>query len=562
MRQLLAIAFILLFSTVLTAGGPISKHVVFLKDKNNNPYSLSNPSEFLSQRALDRRARYWIGLDMKDLPVTPSYVTQIKATGASVVYSLKWFNAVVVETDDPAILSAIAALPFVDHIDQVLNKNKASTLRAQGVKQVEEIPPYTLSEPISFVTSKATSGFDYGQAANQTQMIAVDLLHNKGYTGLGIWIAILDAGFCHVDQVSAFDSLWDNNRILGTRDFNLPGNNVFADTMHTHGTAVLSTMGANLPGQIVGTAPHASFWLIRTEVAWYEAPVEEYNWAAGAEFADSAGADVINSSLGYTTFNDSVYNHTYADMNGKTTPVTIAAELATSRGMMVVNSAGNEGSLPWHYMGAPADGDSVFAIGAVNSQGVYASFSSTGPTADGRIKPDVVAQGAGTTVVAANGTVVQGSGTSFSSPIMAGAMACLWQAMPKTSAEDLRNAVRKTASQANAPDSLLGFGIPNMMNALTFLSVKYILPGGQKAYSLYPVPFSDSPWLKSNVTKSEMVKIDILSITGQLVHSISLNIAASSTTKLNSFNSLPAGLYLVRITGTSGQQMFRAVKYE
>jgi serine protease AprX len=299
-----------------------------------------------------------------------------------------------------------------------------------------------------------------------------------------------------------------------------------------------------------------------TEVGWYEALIEEYNWAAGAEFADSVGADVINSSLGYTTFNDSVYNHTYADMNGKTTPVTIAADLATSRGMMVVNSAGNSGADPWHYIGAPADGDSVLAIGAVNSQGIYASFSSTGPTADGRIKPDVVAQGAGTTVVAANGSVVQGSGTSFSSPIMAGAMACLWQAMPNTSAEDLRNALRKTASQANFPDSLLGYGIPNMMNALTLLSVNSTLPDNQKTYTLYPVPFKGAPWLQSNVKKTEMAKVDILSITGQLVHSLNLNITGSSTIRLNSFNALRPGLYIVRITAGSGQQMFRAVKYE
>ena len=562
MRKLLPVFLILLFSTVLFAVGPVAKYVVFLKDKNNNPYSLSNPSVFLSQRALDRRARYWIGLDMKDLPVTPSYVSQVRATGAGVVYSLKWFNAVVVETDNQSALAAIAALPFVDHIDQVLTKNTASSSKGQGVKQVEEIPLCTFSKPIPFYTSGDSSVFNYGQATNQTHMIAVDLLHNKGYTGLGIWIAILDAGFCHADQVSAFDSLWDNNRILGTRDFNLPGNNVFADTMHTHGTAVLSTMGANLPGQIVGTAPHASFWLIRTEVGWYEAPVEEYNWAAGAEFADSVGADIINSSLGYTTFNDSVFNHTYSDMNGNTTPVTRAADLASSRGMIVVNSAGNDGGSAWHYISAPADGDSVLAIGAVNSQGVYASFSSTGPSADGRIKPDVSAQGAGTTVVAANGSVVQGSGTSFSSPIMAGAMACLWQAMPETSAEDLRNAVRKTASQFNAPDSLMGFGIPNMMNALTLLSVNSIQPDGKKPYTLYPVPFSDSPWLRSNLNQSETVKIDVLSIAGQLVYSQNINIAGSSAIKLNSFNTLPPGLYLVRIATGSRLQMIRAVKYE
>jgi serine protease AprX len=319
-------------------------------------------------------------------------------------------------------------------------------------------------------------------------------------------------------------------------------------------------MGANLPGQIVGTAPHASFWLIRTEVGEYEALVEEYNWAAGAEFADSLGVDVINSSLGYTTFDNPVFDHTYSDMDGNTAPVTIAADLATSRGMMVVNSAGNSGGNSWQYIGAPADGDSVFSIGAVDAQGFYASFSSTGPTADGRIKPDVAAQGSGTTVVSGEGYVVQGYGTSFSSPIMAGAMACLWQAVPSFSAEELRNAVRGTASQAVIPDSLLGFGIPNMMNALTVLSANSTLQNDQKTYTLFPVPFSGSPWLRNNLKNSEIVNIDIFSITGQLVNSFNLKMTGFSTMYLNSFNTLPSGLYFVCINAGSGQQIYRAVK--
>ena len=560
MRRLFIIACIILFSTIEFAQGATQKHVVFLTDKNNNPYTLSNPSEFLTQRSLDRRTRYAIPLDMKDLPVTPSYVTQIGATGAEVVYSLKWFNAVVIATDDSTILAAIAALPFVDHIDQVLKKNSVTSVGEPGMNEIAAIPPYTITKPISVGMTKSTSSFDYGQAANQTLMIHLDQLHDLGYSGFGMEIAILDAGFYHADQIPAFDSLWMNNRILGTRDFNIPGNNVFGDDMHWHGTSVLSIMGANLPGQIVGTAPHASFWLIRTEVGDYEALIEEYNWAGGAEFADSLGVDVINSSLGYTTFDNPAFNHTYADMDGNTTPVTRAADLATSRGMMVVNSAGNSGGSAWQYIGAPADGDSVLSIGAVDSQGNYAYFSSTGPTADGRIKPDVTAQGAGTTVVSGDGSVVQGSGTSFSSPIMAGAMACLWQAFQGLSAEELRTAVRSTASQSSSPDSLLGYGIPNMMDALTILSVPSPLPVNQRTFVLYPVPFTGSPWLQSNLQTSEMVKVDILSVTGQRVSSLNLNINSSSTIKLDAFNALPSGLYFVRINGASGQQMIRAVK--
>jgi hypothetical protein len=558
MIRLLIITSVILFSLSLFAQE--EKHVVFLKNKDNNPFSLSNPIDFLTQRSLDRRAKSNIALDMKDLPVTPSYIMQIAATGAEVVYSLKWFNAVVIKTNNPAVLTSIAALSFVDYIDQVLSNRPVLEPGGAGTKQVEEIPPYTLVTPISFAASKSTGALNYGQAYNQAHMISVDGLHNLGFTGDGMMIAILDAGFYHTDVIHAFDSLWLSDRILGTRDFNIPGNNVFGNDMHTHGTSVLSTIGANLPGQMVGTAPHASFWLIRTEVGEYEALIEEYNWAGGAEFADSLGADVINSSLGYTTFDNPAYNHTYADMDGNTTPITRAADIATSRGLMIVNSAGNDGGSSWQYIGAPADGDSVFSIGAVNSSGFYASFSSTGPTFDGRTKPDVTAQGQGTTVISGGGNVSQSNGTSFSSPIMAGAMACLWQSAPDLSAQQLRDAVRNTASKASVPDQLYGYGIPNMMNARLLLTTPLISSEIKQSYTLFPVPFSDAPWLKSDQKKTEMVTIEILSVTGQLISSRTISISNSSTSKLNNFDTLPSGLYFVRISSNSGQQVLRAVK--
>jgi hypothetical protein len=373
-------------------------------------------------------------------------------------------------------------------------------------------------------------------------------------------IAVLDAGFYHTDQIAAFDSLWLNNRILGTRDFNIPGNNVFGDNMHTHGTSVLSTMGANLPGVMVGTAPDASYWLICTEVRGYEAPVEEYNWAGGAEFADSLGVDVINSSLGYTTFDNPVYNHTYADMNGNTTPVTRAADLAASRGILVVNSAGNSGGGSWQYIGAPADGDSVFSIGAVDASGIYASFSSTGPTYDGRMKPDVTAQGQGTTVIAGSGVVAHGSGTSFSSPVVAGALACLWQSAPSFSAEQIRAAVRWSASKSTMPDSLYGFGIPDVLKARAILSTPESDPISQNRFILFPTPFSASPMLKGSLNSPQKITIEILSITGQLLHSEKIALQSSSAISLDEFNMYPAGIYFVRVSTGTSLQVIRAVK--
>jgi len=557
MKYFITTAIALCFALNLLAQE--QKHVVFLKNKDNNPYSVSNPSAYLSQRALDRRTKASIAIDVKDLPVTPSYVTQIAATGAVVVYPLKWFNAVVVNTNDPQILAAIAALPFVDHIDEVLKDAPAPATPKPGTQSVVGIPPYTIRPAVPVAHVKSANVIDYGQAYNQVHMMKVDGLHNLGFMGEGMMIAILDAGFHWVDQIDAFDSLWMNNRILGTRDFNLPGNNVFGDNMHTHGTSVLSCMGGNLPGQMVGTAPHASFWLIRTEVGDYEALIEEYNWAAGAEFADSLGADIINSSLGYTEFDNPVYNHTYADLDGNTTPVTRAADLATSRGILVVNSAGNEGGSSWHYIGAPADGDSVFSIGAVDGAGNYAYFSSVGPTYDGRTKPDVAAQGDGTTVVSGWGSVGQGSGTSFSSPLTAGALACLWQSAPSYSAEQVRNAVRSTASQASAPDQYKGWGIPNMMNALTLLSTsdKKSLAGDR--FSLYPMPFAQTPVLRDNLAGSEPLTIEILSVTGQTLSTEKVP-ATNGTISLSQFDSYPAGIYFLRLTSGDVKQTMRAIK--
>jgi hypothetical protein len=558
MKRILLIASAIIISICLYAQE--QKHVVFLKNKDNNPYSLSNPNAFLTQRSIDRRTKSNIPLDNRDLPVTPSYITQIAATGATVVYSLKWFNAVVVNTNDPMILASIAALPFVDHIDQALTDQPMKSTVKPGFQSIEGIPPYTLTPSGPVATNKTSTLINYGQAYNQAHMIAVDGLHNLGYTGQGMMIAVLDAGFYHVDQIAAFDSLWLTNRILGTRDFSIPGNNVFGDDMHTHGTSVLSTMGANLPGEMVGTAPGASFWLIRTEVGDYEALIEEYNWAGGAEFADSLGADVINSSLGYTTFDNPVFNHSYGDLNGNTTPVTRAADLAASRGIMVVNSAGNEGGSFWQYVGAPADGDSVFSIGAVDASGFYASFSSTGPTPDGRIKPDVTAQGQGTTVVSGWGFIVQGSGTSFSSPVTAGALACLMQSSPALSAEQIRVAVRTTASMASTPDSLYGWGIPNLMNARTYLSAVENNPIPMDQFSLFPMPFSSAPVLKGNLKTAASVTIEILSVTGQVISSQVCSFQPSGTITLADFNIFPAGIYFLRISTGNVQQVIRAVK--
>ncbi|MEZ5083449.1 MAG: S8 family serine peptidase [Bacteroidales bacterium] len=449
------------------------KYWVKFTDKNNSPFSIENPGAFLSQKAIDRRTNQGIEIVENDLPVNQTYITAVANTGATILNVSKWFNSVTVYTEDPSVITAINALAFVSSVQKISN----SSLE-QGKKSKKPFfDNETINEKPVVNTMKGTSSgqsFDYGSAYNQINMLNGIALHDLGFDGTGMTIAILDAGFTNTDILSAFDSLWLNNQILGYKDFANPLNpNIFSS--HTHGTSVLSTMGANLPGEMVGTAPRANYWLLRSEDGGSEYIIEELNWASAAEFADSVGADIINSSLGYNVYDDPTQSHTWEDLDGNTAPVTIAADLAASKGILVVNSAGNEGNNSWQYVNTPADGDSVFSIGAVTGAGNYASFSSIGPTYDGRIRPNVVAQGSGSTIISAySGDVVTGSGTSFSSPITAGMVACLWQAHPDKNNTEIMAAIEESGSLADNPTMLLGYGIPDYFAAHTLLSIPVI----------------------------------------------------------------------------------------
>jgi len=471
MKKLFTILFLVIpFSLLISQVAP-DKYWVKFTDKSNTPYSINNPEDFLSQRAIDRRNSQGIAIIENDLPVDPAYIAAVENTGATLLNVSKWFNSVTIFTDDPAVLTAINSLPFVMSVDAIGSSAKLSS----SEKPFFENETYETA-PQAGTSKNLTSGdsYNYGSAFNQINMLNGIALHNLGFDGEGVVIAVLDAGFLNVDVNDAFDSLWNNNQIRGYKDFVDPQNpNIF--NSHYHGAMVLSTMGANLPGEMVGTAPKADYWLLRTEDGGTEYLIEELNWVSGAEFADSAGADIINSSLGYTEFDDASQDHTYQDMDGNTTPITIGADLAASKGILVVNSAGNSGNDAWMYIGAPADGDSVFSIGAVNSLGSYVSFSSKGPTYDGRVKPNVVAQGSSSAIISPyTGNVSTGSGTSFASPITAGMVACLWQAHPGRKNTEIMAAIEQSGSQANNPDDLMGYGIPDYFAAHSTLNATMI----------------------------------------------------------------------------------------
>jgi serine protease AprX len=547
----------LLIPLILFSSGVFSqnRYVIHLTDKNNSPYSVSNPSAFLSARSIARRAAHNIAIDQSDIPVNAAYVTAIANEGPYIMNVSKWFNTVTILTNDSAVLANIQALPFVDNIKVC---GRPSTGGSDG--KFEKLLSSADMQP---AMALRRSSLDYGYAAHQIQMLNGDYLHNIGYKGENMVIAVLDAGFLNVDTLPCFASLRNTNRILGTWDFVNNETDVYQDD--AHGAEVMSLMASDLPGQIVGTAPNASYWLLRTEDANSEYIIEEYNWASGAEFADSVGADVINTSLGYTQFWDSTQNHTYADMDGNTAPVTIAADMAAAKGILVECSAGNEGASPWHYISAPADGDSVMTTGAVDSTELYAPFSSTGPSFDGRIKPSIAAQGMYAFVcVPWDGSIVAGSGTSFSGPIMSGLAACLWQAFPNMTNMQIINAIEQSASQALNPDSLLGYGIPDFQNAASYLAIKEYGPGynSDQLVSVYPVPFSENFTFYFFSAHKQTVAVELFDMLGKQVTSRSYAFNGMSLNRQTiNPRSLAKGVYVLRIHSEEGNFSQQVIKY-
>jgi serine protease AprX len=534
------------------------RYVVFFTDKNNSPYSTANPLQFLSQRAIDRRTNQNIAIDQTDFPVNPSYVQGLINAGATVLNTSRWFNAAIIYTTSPAVLTAINQLPYVQTSSNV-GRIRNSTLPSGKLEVNFEKPKSAI--PVARQSNAAS--FNYGFSDNQINMIGLSSLHDQGYMGEGMLIAVLDAGFLDAPLMTCFDSLFADNRIVSTWDFVDNESDVYDD--HYHGAAVLSCIASIVPDTLIGTAPHASFILLRSEDANTEFIIEEYNWSVAAEYADSAGVDVINSSLGYTTFNDASQDHTYPMMNGDLNPVTIAADMAAKKGILVVNSAGNEGSSSWNYISAPADADSILAVGAVNDAGQYANFSGNGPSYDGRVKPDVAARGANTWLYSpySNNQPTMANGTSFSSPIMAGAVACLWQAWNSKNNMEIIQAVKRSANQFSNPDTLLGYGIPNFTLANSLLNLgEYTLPGNVTMH-IFPNPWNGEGTLTVlyYAQTGEQLEIEIIDLSGRLVYN-------SSTTTINgAFNKLeiPArlsnGAYLINFREGNLQTTAKLIRY-
>lgn len=517
-------------------------------DKANTPYSIEAPEAFLSERAIARRQAQGIAIDALDLPVDPAYIDAVLATGdVQLVNRSKWFNAITIQTTDASALETIGELPFVSQL-------RMGEERPGATPVVDKF-----RAPSNPLVERGGGEGMYGSAFRQIEMLNGHLLHELEARGEGMLIGVLDSGFDRVDIIDGFTALRDRNGIIATRDVVDLDGDVFAD--HNHGRYVMSCMAADLPGFLVGTAPAADYVLVRTEAVDYERVVEEDNWVVGAEYCDSLGCDVLNTSLGYTTFDEGLDDHTYADMNGATARISIAAGIASSRGMIPVNSAGNSGSSAWYYIGAPADANDILAVGAVNSDAEVVPFSSRGPSSDGRVKPDIAAMGASVAVISSTpGNVNLVNGTSFSSPITAGLVACLWQLHPERTAQQIMHAVRQSASHWTNPNDSIGYGIPDFMLAHEFLAATVgVEERTAGALELYPVPFQESLMLCSADAAGQQVEVRMLDLSGRTVLRELLRVPQAGVVQLD-VSALPVGAYLVHVVGAQGAWTGRAVK--
>jgi subtilisin family serine protease len=420
---------------------------LYLKDKGVPETAVASPETFLSAEALERRTKRNVEITLSDVPIASSHLASIVATGVRVVTQSKWSSSVVVESDDSLSVERLKALPVVDSVVCVWQGNDRLTATA-------------CSQDTSLLTPDCEKSAEtYGYGAFQLKMLNGMRLHDAGRKGQEMRIAVIDAGFLHVDRISAFASL----RLLGTHNMVFPGHSVFCED--DHGTKVLSCLGANLPGVMIGAAPEASYLLIKSEDTRFEYPIEEDYWAAAIEYADSVGIDIVSSSLGYYRFDTADTIYTPSDLDGRTAFISRVAQTAADKGILVFCSAGNEGRHEWEKITFPADAPDVLTVGAVADDEQLSAFSSKGFTADYRVKPDVVALGSGVCVIDADGAMQHTNGTSFSTPVVAGLGACLWQALPWLDNKELIALIRRTASQAEQPDAERGYGIPDLYKA-------------------------------------------------------------------------------------------------
>ncbi|GGG31759.1 peptidase S8 [Dokdonia pacifica] len=513
---------------------------VFFVDKENVSESIANPISILTQEAIDRKEMHGVAIDERDVPVNESYISQVKAqTGIIVLAKSKWFNCVHVRGSQEAI-DALEALQFVDSIEFA---DDSLTRSSEGFGFVKGDPEDVNQQRVDYT---------YGATENQVTMLSADFLHQQDFTGAGMIVAVLDSGFPGIDTNAGFARVRDNGRLLDGYDFVDRVDDEFAFSSSSHGTRTASDIVGFIEDQFVGTAPDAFLYCFRTEDVNSENPVEESYWVEAAERADSLGVDVINTSLGYRGYDNPAYSYTYEDMNGQTAFISRGSNIAFEKGMLLVTSAGNSGT---GMIGAPADAPGVLTVGAVNSNGNYVSFSSIGPSSDGRVKPDVMAKGQSSAVITPNGNIDTSNGTSFSSPIMAGAVTSLWQAFPERTNAEIMQFVRESAHLFNAPTPQMGYGIPNFEDAFNAFVLSVEESAFAKAYTVSPNP-ANSIFQVQFPEGSSQARILVYDLLGKRV----LSKEISKTNNSIDVHTLTSGVYIIQIQDSERSTTQKLIK--
>ena len=533
------VSFIFLFITLVSQAQ--DRYAVYFKHKPQESLSLSNPQDFLTEKALQRRSREGIQADSLDLPVSGKYLEAVSEVSNYVLYASKWMNAAVLVTDEVGV-AQLEALPFVEKVELVAKgflPNPGARIRykvfASVTLETNCDSPKLNTRELAITDNK----YDF-----QNQLIGIDKMHEEGYTGVGVSIAVFDAGFPGTNTASSFSHLFTNNKIVGQRDFVRPWNaEVFIDNQH--GTNVLSLIAANESEKLISGAYDSDYILVITEEVATEYRVEEFNWVRGAEYADSLGVDIINSSVGYWDFDDPSTNYTIADLDGKTAVITLGATIAAQKGILIVNSVGNYGGRGTSSLVAPADAHGILSIGSVNTDLTLSGFSSQGPTGDGRLKPELVAFGASPVLIRSNGTTGSSNGTSFSAPQITALAAGLWQARPDWTKDDLIENLLRSATQYENPDNLLGYGIPNFYDAL-YGKILSLQEAEAIEWKIYPNPLITDE-LTINFGVGLNSTFELIDMTGKSLLKSDLSRENAKSPYRVKLDGIKPGLYLVQM---------------
>ncbi len=521
-------SFFLLLSTTIVLHAQLNSYILYLKDKNGTTGTLQNPAGFLSVKSIERRSTQHIRIDSTDLPVSQQYLTQIINAGAEIVFVSKWMNAVCIKATS-AQYATIIAMPFVS--------NSISSFRTSDHANTQ---------------LNATSA-QQNYASYYSDYIGITQMHEAGIKGKDVLIAITDSGFPGTDTLTAFKHLWHNDQVLYHYDVADNNTNVFDDD--NHGTYILSILAADTLNY-KGVVPDASYILLRTEVAATESKLEEYNWLRGAEIADSCGADIISVSLGYNTFDNAAVDYTYADMNGHTSIIARAADIAYEKGMIVVCAAGNDGNQPWKYIGTPADAYNVLAVGSVDMNNSRSAFSSVGPTSDGRIKPDLCAPGSNIYCITPSGAYLITGGTSLATPMITGLVAGMKESVPELSNNEIKQILLQSCDDYHNPDNEKGYGVPDFSKIIAFASIytntqtSIIAPNPYETGDLFvKVPFDNVQY-----------HIEVFDYQGKLFEDVS-QYASSKIIQINDLvNELKSGLYFIRVESSNSHEILKWIK--